>query len=242
MRNIHVSHLTRRWAQVDGEGGPPRAFQDDTEPGKLAAMSRVRLAEVVRKLPRRAHDLTREQVNASQRWRMLEAVTAVTAKVGYAEMSVASVIAAAGLSRKTFYEHFRDREECFLSAYDVLSERLVESLVAVGVGAADPRSRRSEQLRAFLAALEKDRAIARVFMVDVLGAGAEALARRERVNARFADAIFGDGVEAVRRAAIVGGVNSVVGGAILRGRGGRLVAELHAPLAAFVESALADGR
>src|SRR3954466_3544394 len=87
-------------------------------------MRRVRLADVVRELPRRAHDLSRREVEESQRWRMLEAVTDVTAKHGYADAAVADIIAAAGLSRKTFYEQFKDKEECFLTAYDVVSKRL----------------------------------------------------------------------------------------------------------------------
>ena len=95
-------------------------------------MPRVRLAEVVRKLPRRAHDLSRADVSESQRWRLLEAVTEVVAERGYEGASVAHVIAAAGVSRKTFYEHFADKEACFLAAYDVLSSRLLRALGRVG--------------------------------------------------------------------------------------------------------------
>lgn len=201
-------------------------------------MSRVRFAEVIRELPRRAHDLPRKEVESSQRWRILEAVTEVTARAGYAEASVAEVIAAAGVSRKTFYEHFRDKEECFLAAYGVLSDRLVASLVEVGAAHASGRARRAAQLVAFLGALHREPSVARVFMVDVLGAGPRALKRRERVNASFADAILGDAVpDPVRRAAVVGGVNSVVVRALVESRAPDL-RELAEPLVAFVESAL----
>jgi AcrR family transcriptional regulator len=202
---------------------------------------RVRLAEVVRELPRRAHDLSRKEVEASQRWRMLEAVTEVTAKTGYLEASVADVIAAAGVSRKTFYEHFRDKEECFLTAYDVLSEQLVRALVGVGADVPAGAPRRRAQMAAFLGALAKDPAAARVFMVDVLGAGPRALKRRERVNASFAAAVLGDALaDPLRRAAIVGGVNNVVAGALIESRTADLRA-LVAPLSAFMEDALGPG-
>ena len=51
------------------------------------------------------------------RARLIEAMTGVAAERGYAGASVASVVAAAGTSRATFYEHFSGREECFLAAY-----------------------------------------------------------------------------------------------------------------------------
>ena len=43
----------------------------------------------------------------------------VTAERGYADCRIADVIAYAGVSRKTFYELFRDKEDCFLAAYDL---------------------------------------------------------------------------------------------------------------------------
>jgi AcrR family transcriptional regulator len=181
-------------------------------------------------------------VEVSQHWRMLEAITEVTAKAGYAEASVADVIALAGVSRKTFYEHFRDKEECFLRAYDVLSDQLVRALVGVGVDVRAGAPRRRAQMAAFLGALAKDPAAARVFMVDVLGAGPRALKRRERVNASFAAAVLGDAIaDPVRRAAIVGGVNNVVAGALIESRTADL-RELIEPLSAFVEDALGPRR
>ena len=97
-------------------------------------------------------------------------------------------------------------------------------------------------MAAFLGALAKDPAAARVFMVDVLGAGPRALKRRERVNASFADAVLGDAVaDPLRRAAIVGGVNNVVAGALIESRTADLRA-LAAPLSAFVEDALGRGK
>ena len=198
--------------------------------------ARVQLADVVRTLPRRAHDIPRRAVEASQKWRLLEAMTEVVAKKGYLDASVADVIGAANVSRKTFYEQFRDKEDCFLSAYDVLSDRLVAALVTIGEDLPDGPARRAAQLEAFLAALARDLLVARVFMVDVLGAGPRALLRRERVNRSFGEALLSEALEPVRRAAIVGGINAVVAGALL-GRGVELAA-LAGPLCAFIESAL----
>jgi AcrR family transcriptional regulator len=201
-------------------------------------MPRVRLADVVRQLPRRAHDLSRREVIESQRWRIIEAVTEVTAKLGYVDASVADVIGVAGISRKTFYEQFKDKEDCFLTAYDVLSERLVRALVKVGAEMpTGPRKRRA-QLDRFLAVLEREPAVARVFMIDVLGAGRRAFEQRQRLNALCADVILGNTArDPVRRSAIIGGINNAVVDALLDGRGKQL-SELAAPLAEFVERAI----
>lgn len=199
----------------------------------------VRLAEVVRALPRHAHALPRRTVRQSQRWRLLEAVVEATARAGYADTTVADVIAVAGVSRKTFYEHFADKEAAFLAAYEVVADRAIAALVAAGGGYRDPDARRTAQVERFVAILDRDRRVARVFMVDVLGAGPLALRRRAAVNERFAAALFGDArVPAVRRDAVVGGVNQVLAAALLEPRAPSL-ARLAAPLAAFVRAALA---
>jgi AcrR family transcriptional regulator len=201
---------------------------------------RVRLAKVLSELPRRAHDLSRKTVEESQRWRILSAMTEVTAKRGYAEASVADAIAVAGVSRKTFYEQFTDKEDAFLCAYDVVSDRLIAQLVSVGAAHPDPTARRRAQVAAFLDALAREPAGARVFMVDVLGAGPRALRRREKVNARFAEAVLGSATQdPVRRAAIIGGINNVVAGELLLGHASRL-RDLAAPLAEFMRAALAQ--
>ncbi|HEY1548151.1 MAG TPA: TetR/AcrR family transcriptional regulator [Kofleriaceae bacterium] len=199
----------------------------------------VRLAEVVRDLPRHAHALPRRTVQQSQRWRLLEAVVEVTARAGYADATIADVIAVAGVSRKTFYEHFADKEAAFLATYDVVADRLIELLVTAGAAHADPDARRTAHVERFLKILDRDHAVARVFMVDVQGAGPAALRRRAAVNERFADALFGDArVPKLRRDAVVGGVNQVVAAALLAPRPKSLT-RLAAPLVAFVRAALA---
>ncbi len=197
----------------------------------------VRLASVVRTLPRRGHDLSRATVRASQRWRLLEGMIESTARHGYAGASVAHVIAYAGVSRKAFYEHFDDKEDCFLAAYDVVSERVLADLIAAGTRRAGKTSRRSDYVTGFLAALGQNLAVARVFMVDVLGAGPRALKRRDDLNLRFADQLFGDAeVDPVHRLAVIGGVNAVVASELLRPDPD--LSALGRSLSAFVKAAL----
>ena len=69
-------------------------------------------------LPSGRHGLLRSFVAANQRERILSAIACASAELGYAEMSVEAIIASAGVSRRTFYEHFRNKEDAFLAAYD----------------------------------------------------------------------------------------------------------------------------
>ena len=83
----------------------------------------------VRQLPRGRHRLTREEVTASQRGRMLEAMAEAVAEKGYTHMAVADVVSGAGVSRETFYQHFADKEDCFLAAFDLVVDAVRQTMV-----------------------------------------------------------------------------------------------------------------
>src|SRR3954449_11124855 len=127
------------------------------------------MAQTAEQLPRGRHRLSREQVAASQRRRMLAAMTAAVAEEGYVRTTVADVIAGAGVSRETFYQHFSDKEECFLAAFDAASERLLAQVAQRPPGAppADPIARLDRLLAVYLSALAADPALSRVFLVEV---------------------------------------------------------------------------
>ena len=66
----------------------------------------------------------------NQRERMLAAVIDVVSDVGYASMTVSDVISRAGVSRRTFYEHFVNKEDVFLAAYDHVVEEVIAEVSA----------------------------------------------------------------------------------------------------------------
>lgn len=137
-------------------------------------------------LPRGPHPLAREVVAASQRGRMLTAVAEAVADKGYGAVSVADVIARAGVSRKTFYVHFRDKLECFLAAYDAGVEVLLETVRSAGADAPDPLARTRARIRVYLQTLAAEPAFARTFLMEVRAAGPEALERQRAVHEQFA--------------------------------------------------------
>nr|WP_246344839.1 TetR/AcrR family transcriptional regulator [Conexibacter arvalis] len=124
-------------------------------------------------------------------------MAACVAEQGYAATTVADVIARAGVSRKTFYEHFADKHACFLAAWESGFELLL-GLVVQAVAEADGWE---EQLRVgarvYLEVLAAEPAFARSFLIEVLGAGEDALARRAVLHGRFA-AVIADGYRAAR--------------------------------------------
>ena len=140
-----------------------------------------------RPLPRGPHRLARETVIESQRGRMLEAIAVAVADKGYAATTVGDVVSGAGVSRKTFYEHFTDKEDCFLAAWDAGVEVLFEAILASRSQANDPIERMRAGLRAYLQTLAAEPAFARSFFIEVVAAGPRAEARRAQVHSAFAE-------------------------------------------------------
>lgn len=65
---------------------------------------------------------------STQRERLIAAMIATAHRYGYAQANVAHVIEHAGVSRRTFYEYFEDKDDCFLAAHRELSRLLVEEI------------------------------------------------------------------------------------------------------------------
>jgi AcrR family transcriptional regulator len=144
----------------------------------------------VEQLPRGRHGLSRDEVEASQRGRMLEACFRVVAEKGYTRFTVADVVAAAGVSRETFYEHFRDKEDCFLAAYELSVEAVLAAMSHADPGGeGDPLDRYEEMMRGYLELMARPEGYARVFLVDVYAAGERAVRRRREVMDRFTDVV-----------------------------------------------------
>jgi len=176
--------------------------------------------------------VTRKEARSNQRHRLLGAMAHLVGTDGYANTSIAQVIAHAGVSRKAFYEYFTDKEDCFLAAYEELSDRLVNALV--DAGSHTKRGRTQAQLKLYLEALSRDLPMARAFVIEVLAAGPRGLAVREQVNGRFAKLVFGHtSRDALVRKAIIGGVNDVVAGALMAGK--KDLTRLLPHLVAFAE-------
>ena len=198
-----------------------------------------------RALPRGPHRLSRDAVSRSQRGRLLEAMTAAVADKGYAATVVADVVARSGVSRATFYQLFRDKDDCFQAAYEATAAMVAQVLdVALRQAQADPdRSpldKLDHVLGLYLAVLASAPDAARVFLVEVYGAGRAAIQQRRDSQEQFVDIVVAthageDGLlgpgEEQRFAAqfVVGAVSSMVTNLVGVGEVDRLP-ELREPL------------
>src|SRR4051812_12103212 len=144
------------------------------------------LIDPPRVLPRGRHRIDREVVLASQRGRLVDGIAAAVAEKGYPATTVADVVGRAGVSRKTFYEHFEDKLDCFLAAYDTGVEVLLGELQAAWDRPGTFLERLEAAVDAYLLTLTGAPDFARTFLIEALAAGPRALERRAQVHARFA--------------------------------------------------------
>jgi AcrR family transcriptional regulator len=143
--------------------------------------------DIPRRLPRGTHGLDPGVVAASQRTRLLEAVGRAVAEKGYARATIDDIVRGAGVSKKTFYDHFSDKLDCFLTAYETASDELLARLREAQSGPEGWLERTRAGIAAYLRWLAAEPALARVFLIEVGAAGPVAAERRERLRDRYAD-------------------------------------------------------
>lgn len=154
-------------------------------------------------LPRGRHNLSRGEVRASQRRRIVTGLADAMMEQGYVGTPVAAVLSRSGVSRETFYQLYDSKLACFLDAFDVVADALLAQIgAAVDPPPTDgPTSLFDRALVAYLDALASEPGYARLFLVEVNAAGPEAMARRAAVQDRMADAVadlLGAGSEPAR--------------------------------------------
>src|SRR3954470_5958902 len=189
-----------RWSLVGTRVSPVYDVVSMSVPGETHAL---------RVLPRGRHAAPREVVADSQRERVLVAMADAVAAKGYAHVAVADVIERAGVSRRSFYELFSNKEDAFLAAYDAGVEGLLEAIAEAEAAAADAApqgggllARARAGTEVYLQLLADNPAFARTFLIEVLGAGPAAPERRDAAHQRCAQRL-GDTYDAI--AADVGG-------------------------------------
>lgn len=196
--------------------------------------STKRLSKLNERLPRGRHGLPREAVTESQRNRIHQAMIEVVSDRGYPETRVVDVIGVAGVSRKTFYELFDSKEDCFLAAYDVLLDNLLgEATNAFESKSGAPWAERiAAALESLLEHLSAHPEEARFAIVEVLAAGPKALARRDAALRQFTGFLEAGRSETsvelpgITSIALAGGINELLYSEILHGAVTRLPSRL----------------
>jgi AcrR family transcriptional regulator len=190
---------------------------------------------------RAVHELGRERVTEIQRARLLAAMIDVCAEHGVAEVTVAHVVERAGVSRRTFYEIYADREECFLEAFDEGVARASRYVLDGYDETARWADRMRRALTALLAFLDTEPATGQLLVVESLAAGDSALSRRRAAVERMI--VFVDEANAelkpdkrtpsLTAEGVVGGVLSILHSRLLGSARGSFL-ELTGPLASMI--------
>jgi len=175
--------------------------------------------------------VARKRARTAQRLRLALAMIDAIAENGYRATRVADVIALAGVSRKTFYEHFANRQECLLATYDMVTEegmRRVEQAYRETEGW--PGRVEAAIRTLFEASIENPGAL-RLSLVEIGALGPAGIERRERSIDRYVS-IFREGLERapgegtaseMTLKAVIGGVNRVLYRRRLEGEGAELL-------------------
>jgi AcrR family transcriptional regulator len=174
--------------------------------------------------------LSRAEVVADQRRRILDGLALALAYHGYEDTKITDIVELAGISRPTFYEHFESKESCFAAAYDDGVQRLADAVEPAVQGETEWAGRLSAGLSAALDFLAANPPLAHLLLVESLAAARPARLEHERTLARLAGALRGpssglrggEGLSEETARLLAGGLASHLSGRVLAGEAERL--------------------
>ena len=214
----------------------------------------------VLQLPRGRHRLPRGAVVEHQRQRLIRAVPAAVRAKGFPALTVEDICARAGVSRRTFYENFRDKEDCFMTSYRHHAQELMSTVGAATSAGTDWEERGRFALAALLRFFAEQPDVAHMGVIEVMAAGPAALAERDLAVVALASLI---GEEALAVApsrtprlllrTAAGAILQLIYGRVLAGRADELeqllpmsmymvLVALHGPVGAATKAGLLRAR
>jgi AcrR family transcriptional regulator len=154
-----------------------------------------------RGLPRGRGKLPRDEVARAHHDRLLRAMTAAVAELGYANVRIADVVDRARVSRQSFYEQFPDKEACFLAAHERGIELILGQLTqsAQEIQSLDPGAQLRAGIRAYLSLAAAEPEFAHCMLIELPAIGPTGLRARLAAHERIA-LILRDWHQSVRAA------------------------------------------
>lgn len=138
-----------------------------------------------------------QERSRTRRQRLLDAALTVFTQHGYSDTAVDQVARASDTSKGGLYFHFPSKQALFLALLDESSTALLERVASAMSTEPDPLVRGEVALREVLAAFGEHRLLARLLLVEALGAGKEFNTRLNALHSSFAALIVGCLDEAV---------------------------------------------
>jgi AcrR family transcriptional regulator len=222
-----MAELSRESAAPGGyarEVARKRAGKKETSPSESFEDYPPELA----RLPPGRHGLPREFVTHNQRERLIAGIAEAIAENGYSGTTIAHITGAAAVSRRTFYEHFSSKDECFVAAYDTVMKELRERVSAAFDEAKEWPPAIRAGIEAMLQFLAAEPNLARLCMVEALVAGPAVVERYDAAIQSFVP-YFQEGrkgrppevlsrLSPTTEEALVGGMVSLISRRIIAGK------------------------
>ena len=214
------------------------------DPADLSAEQMEGYPPELARLPPGRHGLPREFVAHNQRERLIAGIAEAIAENGYSGTTIAHITRHAAVSRRTFYEHFASKDECFVAAYDTVMAELRERVAQAFEDESDWPHAVKAGIAAMLRFLAAEPNLARLSMVEALVAGPVVVERYDAAIQSFVP-YFQSGrdgrspdvlarLNPTTEEALVGGMMSLISRRIIAGK----AAELETLLPDLVEFTL----
>ena len=159
--------------------GPEALLPEPPEPGPPSSR------RVPKRLPRGRHGLPAGVIARSQRTRIIYGTAEVMRVKGYENATVTDIVAAAGVSREVFYEHFSDKQNAFLEAQQHPTQHILDTCSAAYFSASDWPERVWNTFDALLRMIAENPAISHLRLIECYAAGPQAVRRAEEITRSF---------------------------------------------------------
>ncbi len=181
---------------------------------------------VLRPLHGGRHSIPADVLAHNQRERLLAALASCVAENGYNATTITQITAAASVSRRTFYEHFDGKEECFLAAYEALDGYLATVMEEAEAGEDEWPDKVAAAVAALISFLASRPNFARLYLLEVAVVGEAAAEAREKTTQRFIDLLepgrrYRD-VDPGIEEGLIGGIVTLLGRRVLNGEAAQL--------------------
>jgi len=160
--------------------GPEALLPEPPEPESPTSSGHRR-----RRLPRGRHGLPAGVIARSQRTRIIYGTAEMMMSKGYENVTVADIVAAAGVSREVFYEHFSDKQHAFLEAQQHPTQHILDICATAYFSVSDWPERVWNTFGALIGMIAANPAISHLRLVECYAAGPEAIRRAEEITRSF---------------------------------------------------------
>lgn len=191
-----------------------------------------------------------ELAQSGARQELLEGFCRAVEQRGLAATTIADIVRHAHVSKRTFYEHFADKEECFFAAYRAISTEVMRAIARAVDFQASWQSQIETAVRVYVQVLDSRPKLTRAFFLEIHAVGPRAIGLRREVLAEFAE-LTREFVETARRrqpsltpltpvmaTAMVGGINELM---LLKAERQMKLAELEDAAVALCKAVVGRG-